>query len=195
MFYNEHRVHITSSHPCFLVMVLFTIFHLSGFQGFFTYLYGVSILFLLYVFCFLLQESSCCQGNEQPKPKKPKKEKENKKNKKKEKKEAAAAGKEGSGGGNPPPSGQGNRNRSNIFQVILKFPDFCVHAFLNISFIQSSLHLITLLTILNYYVCWLFLLLICIKAQISKLKEIICWINNPRKYSYSFNIFKSFSSF
>lgn len=59
------------------------------FQGFFTYLYGASILFLLYVFCFLLQESACCQATE-PKPKAPKKEKkekENKKNLKKEKEE------------------------------------------------------------------------------------------------------------
>lgn len=63
------------------------------FQAFFTYLYGASILFLLYVFCFLLQESSCCQssGEKERKPPKPKKEskkdKENKKNQKKEKKE------------------------------------------------------------------------------------------------------------
>uniref|UniRef100_A0A0A9YVE2 Otopetrin-2 n=1 Tax=Lygus hesperus TaxID=30085 RepID=A0A0A9YVE2_LYGHE len=59
------------------------------YEGFFTYLYGASILFLLYVFCFLLQESSCCQGAEPkpPKPKKQKKEKENKKNQKKEKEE------------------------------------------------------------------------------------------------------------
>lgn len=88
-------------------------------QGFFTYLYGVSILFLLYVFCFLLQESTCCQDTE-PKPKKPKKEKEkekqrekekqkekekeNKKNKKKEaadkkkEKEESAKGGKGAGG-------------------------------------------------------------------------------------------------
>ncbi|KAK3927549.1 Proton channel OtopLc [Frankliniella fusca] len=32
------------------------------YEGFFTYLYGASILFLLYVFCFLLQESACCAG-------------------------------------------------------------------------------------------------------------------------------------
>ena len=32
------------------------------FQGLFTYLYIVSILFLLYVFCFLLHEYSCCSG-------------------------------------------------------------------------------------------------------------------------------------
>uniref|UniRef100_A0A1B6DFE4 Otopetrin n=1 Tax=Clastoptera arizonana TaxID=38151 RepID=A0A1B6DFE4_9HEMI len=83
------------------------------YEGFFTYLYGVSILFLLYVFCFLLQESTCCQGSE-PKPKKPKKEKENKKNKKKE--AAEKKEKEKSDSGQPPTSGQGNRNRSNIFQ-------------------------------------------------------------------------------
>ncbi|KAK9873107.1 hypothetical protein WA026_020836 [Henosepilachna vigintioctopunctata] len=34
------------------------------YEGFFTYLYGMSILFLLYVFCFLLQESTCCSGAE-----------------------------------------------------------------------------------------------------------------------------------
>lgn len=37
------------------------------YEGFFTYLYGMSILFLLYVFCFLLQESSCCAGAEKEK--------------------------------------------------------------------------------------------------------------------------------
>lgn len=31
-------------------------------QGLFTYMYVVSILFLLYVFCFLLHEYSCCGG-------------------------------------------------------------------------------------------------------------------------------------
>ncbi|KAL5276843.1 OTOP3 family protein [Megaselia abdita] len=66
------------------------------YEGFFTYLYGVSILFLLYVFCFLLQESTCCNGGSKPKP--PPKEK---KPKKKSKKEEAAAGdtKESSGNG------------------------------------------------------------------------------------------------
>ena len=39
--------------PCFSVFF---------FQGLFTYLYVVSILFLLYVFCFLLHEYSCCGG-------------------------------------------------------------------------------------------------------------------------------------
>lgn len=34
------------------------------YEAFFTYLYGASIWFLLYVFLFLLQESSCCAGNE-----------------------------------------------------------------------------------------------------------------------------------
>ncbi|KAK7871315.1 hypothetical protein R5R35_007585 [Gryllus longicercus] len=47
---------------------------LNYYEGFFTYLYGTSILFLLYVFCFLLQESTCCAGSE-PQPKKTKKEK------------------------------------------------------------------------------------------------------------------------
>lgn len=48
------------------------------YESFFTYLYGVSILFLLYVFCFLLQESSCCNGGNN-KPKSPPKEKKSKK--------------------------------------------------------------------------------------------------------------------
>ncbi|XP_067640767.1 proton channel OtopLc isoform X3 [Eurosta solidaginis] len=47
------------------------------YETFFTYLYGVSILFLLYVFCFLLQESSCCNGGSKPKP--PPKEKKSRK--------------------------------------------------------------------------------------------------------------------
>ncbi|XP_028166438.1 proton channel OtopLc-like isoform X10 [Ostrinia furnacalis] len=71
------------------------------YEGFFTYLYGMSILFLLYVFCFLLQESACCSGSPPkpkppPKEKKPKKEKE-KKTKDKEGKEAKDA-KEGKDG-------------------------------------------------------------------------------------------------
>ncbi|CAH1390023.1 unnamed protein product [Nezara viridula] len=109
------------------------------YEGFFTYLYGMSILFLLYVFCFLLQESSCCQGGEPkpPKPKKEKKEKENQKNQKKEKKEKEKEKKEkekdkkkeakekekekeGTPAAAPPPPPappQGQRNsRSNIFQ-------------------------------------------------------------------------------
>lgn len=59
------------------------------YEGFFTYLYGVSILFLLYVFCFLLQESACCsRGSDSPppapKPVKAPKEKKDKKDKKKD---------------------------------------------------------------------------------------------------------------
>ncbi|KAK9727731.1 Otopetrin [Popillia japonica] len=58
------------------------------YEGFFTYLYGMSILFLLYVFCFLLQESTCCSGEKKEKVKKPPKEKAIKeKEKKKEEKE------------------------------------------------------------------------------------------------------------
>ncbi|XP_024871653.1 uncharacterized protein LOC112454463 isoform X4 [Temnothorax curvispinosus] len=64
------------------------------YEGFFTYLYGMSILFLLYVFCFLLQESACCArgGDTPPPPPRPPKSgwtaKEPKdKNKKKDKKE------------------------------------------------------------------------------------------------------------
>ncbi|XP_045478835.1 uncharacterized protein LOC123683888 isoform X7 [Harmonia axyridis] len=64
------------------------------YEGFFTYLYGMSILFLLYVFCFLLQESSCCSGSEKNEPPKKvtkdktkEKEKEKKKEEEKKKKE------------------------------------------------------------------------------------------------------------
>ncbi|XP_014208353.1 uncharacterized protein LOC106639324 isoform X1 [Copidosoma floridanum] len=61
------------------------------YEGFFTYLYGVSILFLLYVFCFLLQESACCSRGADvppPQPKPPKQPKEPKdKSKKKDKKD------------------------------------------------------------------------------------------------------------
>ncbi|GJQ74988.1 hypothetical protein Trydic_g9610 [Trypoxylus dichotomus] len=58
------------------------------YEGFFTYLYGMSILFLLYVFCFLLQESTCCSGEKKEKVKKPPKEKAIKeKEKKKEEKD------------------------------------------------------------------------------------------------------------
>lgn len=112
---------------------------LPYYEGFFTYLYGTSILFLLYVFCFLLQESSCCQGSDPkpPKPKKEKKEKENQKNQKKEKKEKEKEKKEKekekkkdqkdkgdkekestqTAAPPPPPPPQGQRNsRSNIFQ-------------------------------------------------------------------------------
>lgn len=61
------------------------------FEGFFTYMYGMSILFLLYVFCFLLQESACCsRGTDTPppppRPPKPPKEPKDK-NKKKDKKD------------------------------------------------------------------------------------------------------------
>ncbi|XP_015124928.1 proton channel OtopLc isoform X2 [Diachasma alloeum] len=61
------------------------------FEGFFTYLYGMSILFLLYVFCFLLQESACCSRGVEtppppPKPPKPPKEPKDK-SKKKDKKD------------------------------------------------------------------------------------------------------------
>lgn len=61
------------------------------YEGFFTYLYGVSILFLLYVFCFLLQESACCGGGpDTPLEVKPTKEskKEQKEREKREKKES-----------------------------------------------------------------------------------------------------------
>ncbi|XP_017884238.1 proton channel OtopLc isoform X2 [Ceratina calcarata] len=70
------------------------------YEGFFTYLYGVSILFLLYVFCFLLQESACCaRGSDSPPPpprppKPPKEPKEkNKKKDKKDKEQKAAKNK------------------------------------------------------------------------------------------------------
>ncbi|XP_058127471.1 proton channel OtopLc [Anopheles ziemanni] len=67
------------------------------YEGFFTYLYGASILFLLYVFCFLLQESSCCNGK--PKPPKEKKPKKEKKSKKATDAEAGKDGKDGKEGG------------------------------------------------------------------------------------------------
>uniref|UniRef100_A0A2A4JG08 Otopetrin n=1 Tax=Heliothis virescens TaxID=7102 RepID=A0A2A4JG08_HELVI len=68
------------------------------YEGFFTYLYGMSILFLLYVFCFLLQESACCSGSP-PKPKPPPKEKKPKKEKeKKTKDKEAKEGKDGKEG-------------------------------------------------------------------------------------------------
>lgn len=67
------------------------------YEGFFTYLYGMSILFLLYVFCFLLQESTCCSSEEKvekvekdkkgSKDKQKEKEKEKKKEEEKKKKE------------------------------------------------------------------------------------------------------------
>lgn len=58
----------------------------------------MSILFLLYVFCFLLQESSCCNGSSEPKEKKPKPVKEKKPKKEKppkKEKEKDKKGKEG----------------------------------------------------------------------------------------------------
>ncbi|XP_044729803.1 proton channel OtopLc isoform X2 [Chrysoperla carnea] len=69
------------------------------YEGFFTYLYGMSIFFLLYVFCFLLPDFGCCYVDTEKKPpkekkikptkeEKKKKEKEEKENKKKEAKEA-----------------------------------------------------------------------------------------------------------
>ncbi|XP_076394623.1 proton channel otopetrin-like a isoform X8 [Megachile rotundata] len=72
------------------------------YEGFFTYLYGVSILFLLYVFCFLLQESACCaRGSDSPpppprppKPPKEPKDKNKKKDKKDKEQKAAKAKKE-----------------------------------------------------------------------------------------------------
>lgn len=50
------------------VLLHYTVFYIVDvlfffFQGLFTYLYVVSILFLLYVFCFLLHEYSCCGGS------------------------------------------------------------------------------------------------------------------------------------
>ncbi|KAB0798966.1 hypothetical protein PPYR_06846 [Photinus pyralis] len=57
------------------------------YEGFFTYLYGMSIFFLLYVFCFLLQESTCCSGEKKEKVKKISKEKVKEKEKEKKKEE------------------------------------------------------------------------------------------------------------
>lgn len=57
------------------------------YEGFFTYLYGMSILFLLYVFCFLLQESTCCSNEKKEPVKKPPKEKIKEKEKEKKKEE------------------------------------------------------------------------------------------------------------
>ncbi|XP_065362947.1 proton channel OtopLc isoform X10 [Calliphora vicina] len=72
------------------------------YESFFTYLYGVSILFLLYVFCFLLQESSCCNGgNNQPKS--PKKEKKSKKDKDPADSKDAKGTKDSGKGGKPSP--------------------------------------------------------------------------------------------
>lgn len=67
---------------------------LPYYEAFFTYLYGASILFLLYVFCFLLQESTCCSDSEKKEKVKPpskqklkEKEKEKKKEEERKKKE------------------------------------------------------------------------------------------------------------
>lgn len=67
------------------------------YEGFFTYLYGVSILFLLYVFCFLLQESACCSRGVEtppppPRPPKATKETKDKDKKKKDKKDKEQKG-------------------------------------------------------------------------------------------------------
>uniref|UniRef100_A0A182UJW7 Uncharacterized protein n=1 Tax=Anopheles melas TaxID=34690 RepID=A0A182UJW7_9DIPT len=96
------------------------------YEGFFTYLYGASILFLLYVFCFLLQESSCCNGKPKPpKEKKPKKEKKSKKNadveagkEGKDGKEAGAA-KDGAGKSTKEePKGKGSSTKASSYQEI-----------------------------------------------------------------------------
>ncbi|XP_040174739.1 proton channel OtopLc isoform X2 [Anopheles arabiensis] len=94
------------------------------YEGFFTYLYGASILFLLYVFCFLLQESSCCNGKPKPpKEKKPKKEKKSKKNADveagKEGKDGkeAGAGKDGAGKSTKEePKGKGSSTKASSYQ-------------------------------------------------------------------------------
>uniref|UniRef100_A0A182PV16 Otopetrin n=1 Tax=Anopheles epiroticus TaxID=199890 RepID=A0A182PV16_9DIPT len=101
------------------------------YEGFFTYLYGASILFLLYVFCFLLQESSCCNGKPKPpKEKKPKKEKKSKKNadveagkEGKDGKETSTA-KDGAGKSSKEESkGKGSSTKASSYQVIHK-PEF-----------------------------------------------------------------------
>ncbi|XP_041783031.1 uncharacterized protein LOC121599358 isoform X1 [Anopheles merus] len=98
------------------------------YEGFFTYLYGASILFLLYVFCFLLQESSCCNGKPKPpKEKKPKKEKKSKKNadveagkEGKDGKEAGAA-KDGAGKSTKEePKGKGSSTKASSYQYSKK---------------------------------------------------------------------------
>ncbi|XP_021931664.1 otopetrin-2-like isoform X3 [Zootermopsis nevadensis] len=100
---------------------------LHYYEGFFTYLYGTSILFLLYVFCFLLQESACCTAAEStPAPPRPpplppvdkkkskEKEKEKEKDKGKEKKAGAQEQQE------QQPQGQAARNKGNVFQGVLR---------------------------------------------------------------------------
>mgnify|MGYP001225222406 CR=1 FL=1 len=39
---------------------------LHYYEGFFTFLYLLSIFFLFYVFCYLLHESNCCRGDPEP---------------------------------------------------------------------------------------------------------------------------------
>ncbi|XP_071453042.1 proton channel OtopLc-like isoform X2 [Hetaerina americana] len=62
---------------------------LHYYEGFFTYLYGASILFLLYVFCYLLHDSSGGAPPPPPKPKPQKISKAQKKAQQKAEKEAA----------------------------------------------------------------------------------------------------------
>nr|CAD7574806.1 unnamed protein product [Timema californicum] len=83
--------------------------------GFFTYLYGASILFLLYVFCFLLQESSCCAAGSiehtpAPASSKKKKDKDKKKQKEKEKEEKKAV------------AAQAARNKGTVLQQKEMYP-------------------------------------------------------------------------
>ncbi|KAG8234869.1 hypothetical protein J437_LFUL013156 [Ladona fulva] len=64
---------------------------LHYYEGFFTYLYGASILFLLYVFCYLLHDNST--GAPPPPPKPPKQSKAAKKAQKKQEKQEKEAAK------------------------------------------------------------------------------------------------------
>nr|CAD7444731.1 unnamed protein product [Timema bartmani] len=87
----------------------------SRWGGFFTYLYGASILFLLYVFCFLLQESSCCAAGSiehtpAPASSKKKKDKDKKKQKEKEKEEKKAV------------AAQAARNKGTVLQQKEVYP-------------------------------------------------------------------------
>jgi hypothetical protein len=110
-------------------------------QGFFTYLYGTSILFLLYVFCFLLQESACCTAGDTtsapPRPpppppanKKKSKDKEKEKEKAKEKeKEKKAGGQQQQG---QEAKGQAAaRNKGGVFQVGYAAPGFRLGGWVN----------------------------------------------------------------
>lgn len=71
------------------------------YEGFFTYLYGMSIFFLLYVFCFLLPDFGCCYVDSEKKPPKekkvkpPKEEKKKKEEKKPKENKKDAKGKDG----------------------------------------------------------------------------------------------------